>query len=348
MTHELKGREIFAAGVWNDMEFSEADLEDIVANFDKLIGKHKVPLKFGHNDEQDITDGQPAIGWVERIFKQGDKLFADFTHLPRTVFEAIKNKLYRTVSVELLFNVDADGVKFNHVLDAVALLGADHPAVNSLADLDALLAKRTVFSGGHRVAFDTVSGKAGKRIITQKDDEMDKKEVQELIDATTAPLKEANAQLSKDLKDANVTIAKFTSDKADDEKQRKEEAVKLARKSVTDILDAAVRAKTLTPAIRTVYEKQVGVADDERVVKIDLEEVRSMFDVKVVDDKPTGLHTKPGDDDFDEKDPEAALLSLVYKNQADTGESDFATCFSRVAVANPKLHRAYLDANGEG
>jgi len=347
MTHELKGREIFAVGVWNDIEFGEADLDDIVANFDKLKDKHHVPLKFGHNDEQKMTDGQPAIGWVERVYKVGEKLFADFTHMPRTVYEAIKNKLYRSVSIELLFNVDGDGAKFNHVLDAVALLGADHPAVNSLADLDTLLATRTEFSGGHRVAFETATGKKAGGPITlhTKDDDMDAKEVKALIDDAMAPVLADNVKLSGDLKKANDVIAKFTSDKADDEKKQKEEAVKLARKTVIGVLDAAVLAKNLTPAVRSVYEKQIGVDDDERVVTINVEEVRQMFGVKVVADDKQGLHKT--DDEISESDPEAALLALVRKNQADTGEGDFTKCFSRVAAANPKLHRAYLDSNGE-
>ena len=103
MNHELKGREIFAVGVWNDMEFSGADLDDIVSNFNKLGDTHKVPLKFGHDANH--SDGQPAIGWVSRLFKEGNKLFADFSDMPRTVFEAIKNKLYRTVSIEIRYNV---------------------------------------------------------------------------------------------------------------------------------------------------------------------------------------------------------------------------------------------------
>lgn len=342
MTHELKGREIFAVGIWNDMEFTEADLDDIVANFETLKDKHHVPLKFGHNEEQPITDGQPAIGWVERVYKVGEKLFADFTHMPRVVYEAVKSKLYRTVSIELLFNTDSDGTKFNHVLDAVALLGEDHPAVNSLADLDALLATRTRFAGGHRVAFSTIAG-TPKR-MTQEDDEMDEKKVQELIEKAMAPVLEQNVQLTKDLKTEQEKNAQFSRDKAEDERKVKAEAVKLARKSVTDVLDEAVRAKTLDPATREVYEKQIGLANDERVVEIKLEDIRKMFSVPKLDVKQ-GLHGKPGDENFE--DPEAELLTLVRKNQADTGEPDFTKCFSRVAAANPKLHKAYLDSNGE-
>ncbi len=349
MGHELKGREIFATGVWNDMDFTVDDLNDIVDNFEKLKEKHFVPLKFGHGpDHQHDKDimGQPAIGWISRVFRQGEKLFADFSDLPRTVFEVIKNKLYRTVSIELLFNVDNDGNKFNHVLDAVALLGTDHPAVNSLADLDALLATRTRFTGGHRVVFATIAGKVkGDEIkIVKEEFELDKKEIQELIDTATKPLADNNEQLAKDLKEANVTIAKFTSDAADTEKKQKEEKVKLARKAVTDILDAAVREKSLTPANRENYEKQIGVDDDTRVIEIDLEQVKTMFNIKP-DNKQQGLH-KSGDDDDDVSDnPEEQLLALTRKNRE--GKETFQASFIRTCEANPKLHVAYLNANGE-
>jgi hypothetical protein len=338
MGHELKDREIFATGIWNQMAFDEADLDDIVANFEKLKDTHKVPLKFGHNKEQKITDGQPAIGWVSRIFKIGNKLFADFSDLPRTVYEAIKNKLYRTVSIELLFNVNSDGKKFNHVLDAVALLGADHPAVSSLADLDALLAKRTVFNGGHRVAFETI---ADGQVKFTSEVEMDKKEVQELIDATTKPLQQANEALTKKLDASEAKNAQFVREKAESEEKARKELVTLARKNVTDVLDAAVKAKSLTPAMRETYAKQIGVDDDARVASIKLEEVKAMFNVKAQAGQQ-GLHQESDTTE----NPEEELLNLVRKNQASTGKP-FAETFMLTCAANPKLHKAYLDMNGE-
>ncbi len=46
------------------------------------------------------------------------------------------------------------------------------------------------------------------------------------------------------------------------------------------------------------------------------------------------------------KDAEFLLLELTRENQAETGETDFAVAFNRVAAANPILHTAYLNANG--
>ncbi len=344
MPHELIGREIFAVGKWNGIEFTEEDLDDIAANFELLKEQHRVPLKFGHNDEQPITDGQPAIGWVSRVFKQGQKLYADFQDMPRTVFEAIKNRMYRTVSIELLFNVDNDGKRYNHVLDAIALLGADHPAVNSLADLDALLATRTRFTGGHRLAFETIAGTSKKLKYEKESFNMDEKQVKDLIDSTVEPLKEANAKLTEQLENANKTIANFTKQQEEDEKKAKQEAIKASRKAITETLDQAVRQKTLTPAFRENYEKQIGLDNDETVVNIDLEQVKQMFSVDKIDGGPQGRE-KDGDvDDVD--DAEAQLHHLTRKNMAETGEDDFRVSFNRVAAANPKLHKAYLNSNG--
>ena len=58
--------------------------------------------------------------------------------LPTVVFNAVKNGLYRNVSIELLKGIERNGNSFPWVLDAVALLGADTPAVRGLKDLQAL------------------------------------------------------------------------------------------------------------------------------------------------------------------------------------------------------------------
>jgi len=345
MPHELKGREIFATGSFNGFTFDESDLDDIIANFEALPN-FKVPLKFGH--DADHNDGQPAIGWVSRIFKQGNKLLADFVDIPTVVYEAIKARLYRTISVEVLLNAKIDGQRFDHVLDAVALLGADRPAVGTLSDLNALLAKRSGSTGGHRVAFETIAGtkvkskKSSFTIPKEDESEMDKDDVQKLVDAALKPLSEANVLLTGELKTANEKIAKFTTDKADGEKTVLEEKVKLARKAVTDVLDAAVRSKAMSPATRETYEKQIGLNDDERVLEIKVEDIKVMFKVKDPDDQ-TGLH---GDNEDEGDNPEAELMALTRKCQAANPDTSFDVALKLTCAANPKLHVAYLNANG--
>ena len=340
---DLKDREIFAVGKWNGLEFSEEDLDDIVANYSALAETHKVPLKFGHNTEQPITDGQPAIGWISRVYRNGKKLFADFSNVPNVVIEAIKNKLYRTVSIELLFGVDHKGKRFNHVLDAVALLGADQPAVNTLADLETLLATRTSFSGGRRLVFETIAGK--KVTLSSEEDEMDKEEVNKLIAAALKPLSDANSTLEEENKALKAKAEKLEREQADFAKKEADKKVADARKAVNDVLDTAVKDKQMTPAVREIYSKQIGVDDDARVVTIDVDSVKLMCSATKGADTTQNGRDKGGNVDGDES-AESQLITKTYENMASTGEKDFAASFARVAAANPKLHREYLDSNG--
>lgn len=138
---ELKGAEIFATGRHNGIDITEAQLDGIEKSFDALDLGGRIPLKFGHEGD-DARDGAPALGWVERVYREGHKLLADFTDIPKAVYDAIKAGLYKFVSVELLRDVKAGTREIPYVLDAVALLGATPPAVGTLRDLQSLTMRR--------------------------------------------------------------------------------------------------------------------------------------------------------------------------------------------------------------
>lgn len=344
--NELIGREIFAVGKWNGMDFTEADLDEIEKNFKQLKDVHKVPLKLGHNDEQPLTDGQPAIGWVANVYRKGSKLLADFVDVPRTVYEAVKARLYRTVSVELLFDVDHKGTKFGHVLDAVALLGADHPAVNTLTDLDALLASRTSFTGGRRFCFETIAGNV--KSIETEDIEMDQKELQkfvsEAVDTAVKPLKDQLEIVTKERDTFKTDLEKAVADKKAFEAEQRMQKIKATRDSVTDLLDSAVREKHLTPAMREIYAKQIGVDDNDRVLEINMDEVKIMCSANVLPINQDGK-TKGNVETVEDAGAELTRLTKVF--MAEHNERDFARALTSVAQANPELHEKYLDSNLE-
>jgi hypothetical protein len=126
----------------------------MVKAFDGLGLAGKVPLKFGHDSAKPMKDGRPALGWVQRLYREGRRLMADFSNVPDAVMTAIREKLYKHVSVELLQNVKAGTREIPWVPDAVALLGADQPAVGILKELEALtMSSRTALRFGARVAF---------------------------------------------------------------------------------------------------------------------------------------------------------------------------------------------------
>jgi acylphosphatase len=136
-TFNLNGVEIFSTGIWNGDRYSEKDLDAMIENFDDV--GFEPPVKLGHNEEQsELRDGQPALGYISKIYKVGSKLVADFKELPKKVYDAIKRGNYKRVSSEIYWNYKANGSTFNRVLKAVALLGADIPAVTNLESIEGL------------------------------------------------------------------------------------------------------------------------------------------------------------------------------------------------------------------
>lgn len=138
---DMKGVEIFSAGVWNGDPYTEADLDQIVSAYGEM--PRRPPLKLGHSEAQKFfgqADGHPALGWVEKIYRSGKKLLADFVNVPDTLIGMIRNKSYDKVSAEIYWNYKlADGKVLPRALKAVSILGADWPAVSNLQDLQAAL-----------------------------------------------------------------------------------------------------------------------------------------------------------------------------------------------------------------
>lgn len=240
MAHKLVGAEIFKVGTHNGLDFSAADLDAIVNAFDALKDTIRVPLKFGHNNEQTITDGQPALGWVDRVWKDGIKLLADFSGVPTVVFEAIKNGLYRNVSIELLKDVGLDGGAVRPwVLDGVALLGADSPAVRGLKDLQALTMSAKGLKGvriGAQVAFTQSINIGASKTMTNE-------ELQAALDA-------ANQKLDAQTK------AMFT------------EKVAAHRAKIVSIIEDAIKAKEIDPRIRARVEASKAFKSDDDVLTV--------------------------------------------------------------------------------
>lgn len=126
----IDGVEVFAAGTHNGDEYTVADLDAMVEAFSKL--DFKPPLKAGHVEDK---PGMPALGWVSNLRRVGEKLVADFVDMPEIVYDYIKGKRYNTVSSEIYWNFKRGADVFSKALKAVALLGAEIPAVAGLKPL---------------------------------------------------------------------------------------------------------------------------------------------------------------------------------------------------------------------
>lgn len=304
--------EVFAVGKWNGMSFSSADLDRIVDTFDALKNVHRVPLKFGHNDEQKVTDGQPALGWVERVYRKGQKLFATFSDVPDIVKKAIEKKLYRKVSIELDLDVKYKEKNYRHVLSAVALLGADLPAVNVLEDLTAYMGRGEPLAAGARGVFSAISGQP-----KQEESEMDEKAIQAAIDkavsGAVAPLLEKNSKLE-------AQVAKFTRDEETRVEKEKIAKAKTNRKMVEETLEAAVKQNLIMPAQRGVFSRALRVDDDEAMQDITRKDVEELIGDKVkLDFSAQGKGSGTGGDEDEDGEGEGAGAKKIKRQHDDPG-----------------------------
>ena len=329
MSNRISGAEIFSTGTHNNLSFSEADLDAIASAFETLGSASRVPLKFGHNDAQAMTDGQPALGWVERVWRDGGKLLADFTGMPAVVYSAIKQGLYKHVSVELLQGFSRNGASYPWVLDAVALLGADIPAVRGLKDLQALAMARAL--PGVRFTKAATFTQASK--IHGDSSSMTPDEI---------------AALQKRAADAEAAL--------DIEKKRSfAEKVEAHRVAIKARLEAAVVAKQIQPAIRERVLNSRQFKSDEDVtaywsdteINAEIERNTSAHfsqstgaTSKVTTENKVDLTGKT----IAEMVTFTAQAECVRLGQNPLNADHMTAATKRLFSQNPKLARAYFDA----
>ena len=139
--------------------------------------------------------------------------------------------------------------------------------------------------------------------------ELDEKGVKKIVDAAVAPLAAANDKLTEDNKTLTAEL-KASKEKGEErDKAERTGKIETARRTVKGLLDAAVKDEGMTPAVREGYAKQIGGDDDDRVLDIDVEQVKLMCgSVKSTDDDQQGKDSK-GDKLIDDKDPAGSVVS---------------------------------------
>lgn len=356
MTKHIQGAEIFAEGEWNGIKFSGADLDGIVSSFDALGLAGKVPLKLGHEgDDPRSQAAQLALGWVTRVYRQGKKLLADFS-MPDKAHALVGDGFLRYVSVELLRDVRASTREIPWVLDAVALLGTDQPAVGILKDLQALTMARVGDSFPHsgRSAFARadLNYQSMENVHMAEDTGNAIKELADQLATLRLDLNKAQAQITA--KDATITelkgvSAKFTVLQADVAKDKRD----AHRKSIVDLLEAAVKSDDIQPKIREAFTRTYGVDDDEAVMRVTLEDAKNFVSAnpnpykkvkdkinivslaRATDDVPAG--TTPGD----EIRMRAEAL-LREQGKVDYTSVELQNAVLTLFKTNPQLGQSYV------
>lgn len=337
---ELKGVEIFATGKHNGDDFSESDLDSMAAAHKVL--DFKPPIKQGHRKD---TPGEPALGYVENVRRVGTKLLADFVDMPDIVMDALRRKSYNRVSSEVYFDLTRGGEKYKRALKAVALLGAEIPAVAGLAPLSSLFGEidsevRVYEFGPHQ----------------QEDIQMDQKD----LDAKLKTYDDKFTKLSQETSDTIKTY-KEKADAAElQAKKDREELDGLKKKDRETTITTRV-AKCSLPALRPHFAALYEVALDIPVTRefaLDAKGEKKATAVQVLDGMIDHINTKvakifkdefqssnhraggDGTDglEFDNPSEEVDRLTKEYcvKNNVDYGAG-----MKIVLAQNPELKEAY-------
>ena len=337
--------EIFAPGTWNKTwKFAAQDLHDIVANFKALGDNHHVPLKFGHNEKQPMTDGYPALGWVSDIWVKDDKLMARFESVPAIVKKAFDAKLYRHVSVELDVDVEHRGKKYKYVLSAVALRGADIPAVNTLNDLKHYLDGGERLAASRRESFSAVQGN-----LTDEEKDMTPEELDKAIDKAIAPLAGKLATFTADNLALKAENDKLKADKAAGDTLEAASKLKMHRESLTGKLETAVKEKVLTPAQREGALRFMRISEDASVLAVTEAQVDEYIKIngnakKVnMSDQGKGKGSEnPENSGTEYHDAGAEIVARAQKLQGEDAKLSFTAARDRVMRADPALGKAWL------
>ena len=283
-TYETEPKVLFGPGVWRAMsgamvEKSDADCEEMAANFAELAGRGLLPqVKIGHSEKQTIArmlelsgdpTGEPALGHPAKLWwdTATRKLMGVLTALPKKLADMIKAKQYSKISLEISDDWWDGERKRKNVVTGISILGAKWPAMNDQPDD---LAIATAEFGGQEVSVMTLSLADATTDDPEGGETVEKPKVDEKVEEEAAgvallDLKGAAADEEETVEvevveedvaeDKDATIAALKAQLADALKKlelaaraKSEAADKARTERVDEALDAAVKGEKMTPA----------------------------------------------------------------------------------------------------
>jgi len=270
----INGVEIFSSGTWNNETYSVQDLDEMVRAFEENKKGFRPYLKLGHNEDQQLIqeDGLPAAGWIGNLYRRGEKLIADFVDLPEKIYQLIEKGAYRKVSSEIFWNIDIKGSIYPRMLAAVALLGADSPAVMNLDDILSMYGIKDfgqikIYAGvGNDAIVKThnyIPAETKGRQMSKTEAEL-KLEMQ--LQAEQDKMKELLAQVDaqkSEMSSKDAELETLRAEKAAADKKALEAEQKRAEVELNATIDRMASEKTITPAMKPYMKELLGAHKSE-------------------------------------------------------------------------------------
>jgi len=310
--------EIFSEGTWNGEKFTTNDLDNITAAFNELKKEFLPRIKLGHAESQvDV-----ALGTINNIWRSGKKLMASIIDMPRIVYDAVKNKLFQGVSVELMVDYKSlNGNKYPLALSAAALLGGELPAVKDLAGLTAYMKQTGTFL--LKRAYSNKKGEEKMVDITQAEYDELKKNA-----ANAKTLADKIIEMEKDIKAEQQAALqkKFTS----------------AVKEFKEFCNKMVEDKKLMPANRDLFFGQVdkkSFKDESSIEEIETLKVFVENQIKTFDAKSNASNENPKD--FE--DPAEELHFKTTEYLVNHPDVEYEQAQKLILMKDAKLAKKYAD-----
>lgn len=361
-TRVLTGRELFSTGTWNKLTFDENDIDGIISAFQSLNQAGTVPLKLGHvTPTPRNPERQFAMGWVNKLYKSGKRLLADL-EVPERVADIIDEKFLKFVSVELAKDVQAGTRVIPWVLDAVALLGSESPAVGVLKDLlsaTVSMSRRPVLRAA---AHFTLKRQVSQSQSTSRTKQMDEEAVKKLLAEQKSELTVLFTKQVDEIKKAGTDALEA------EKKARKTDQVNARKVSITALFTAAITAKQILPRTQEKFEK-LNMKSDDAILEVKDTEVKEFIanfaEVDANDPELKKAKSEAGKgrkegatgaggetEDFTGKTNMQVFSVKVEKEVKRfsgkmTNSRDLHEAGKRVLRDNPKLAEAYYDAPHE-
>ncbi len=354
MAQELKGVEIMRTGTFNpggaaagrEITIGIAELDQMVASFEALvpIGGFTPVLKLGHAEAQKFmgqSSGAPNLGIVGKIFREGEKVLANFLNVPDAVVDLIRQKRFSNVSVEVVPNLKFDGKEFSQVLTAVALLGAELPAVKGLAELASVLFTEVEVKPIQ--ADNIVSYEQEKQMVTYTQEQHDallEAAVSKAVDAAKVAYAETAERLTAErdeaveaVKTVKTSFAEFTD--------------KVASAEAETMVDSAIKDGKLLPkqkeaamAFMSNLSGTVTFGDEDKSMRVMFSDFLGAMPSKI-DTSEKGAGSTDDQDGIDYANAGLKVDELARKAMTENDKLSYSDARTRVLEGDPDLKAAY-------
>jgi hypothetical protein len=319
---DLKNVEIFGSGTWNGFKFVDEDLAQIVKNTNALMakGELKPPVKLGHSEKQILDgqdDGNPALGRATGFRLAGDKIVCDLTGMPDLLFASIEKERFTTVSVEM------DHVKhFGWFITAVALLGADLPAVKTIADLQAFLTDSTMSGSGATLQFSEPKINHSGVDMTE-------------MNQAAADTARENAELKQKFSDAERKLQEMT-------QRETERAFAEQKAAILGPYKDDAKAGKIMPAIVDELERSIDAQRQSFTGTIQISaDLARRIATGYTEALQTGDSASDGDTQANDSTPDVRVSHEIAKIRAAAPNIDYLAAEKMAMDANPVLFREY-------